>query len=495
MKLMLRSRLARISAAIVSGVLFYFVLGLNPYWLAAWLAPIPLLLAAFCARGREAGMLAWLALAIGLTSQFTYYWKVTGPVATIVLIILQMLLWGFIVRRTRAAVVSSSHWLTLFVYPVILAAVDTLVSFFSPHGTAGSMAFGQMGFLPVVQIASVLGAPAIVFLVSLFASTVAVALYRGREISRPWLGYGLAAAMLLSALGWGAFRLRVTAPGPWVKVGVVSVDDYVGAGVSASRVKAVWAAYDQAIRKLAAGGALIVVLPEKTFEFAHEETSKGMVQCGRLARDAGGYLVVGVQLDQPDRKRNVSWLFNGAGQLLAGYDKQHMVPHLESDLTPGHEDVIYTIERYPYGLAICRDMFFTHLTRAYSQKGVSAMLIPGWDFYVDAWWASRVAALRGVEGGYSVVRAGRESYLAVSDRYGHVLGEKRSDFLPGASLLATLPLGPAIPTPYARFGDIFGWLCVAGAALAVHLPGRLRRSMATNLTARSNSRVQGTRGI
>ena len=191
MKPLLQTRTGRSAAAIVSGVLFYFVFGLNPYWLAAWLAPIPLLLAAFYAGGREARALAWLAAAIGLTSQFAYYWKTTGPVATVVLIILQILLWGFIIGRTRAAVVSSSHWLTIFVYPVILAAVDTLVAFFSPHGTAGSMAFGQMDFLPVVQIASVLGAPAIVFLVSLFASTVAVGLYRGREISRPWLGYGL----------------------------------------------------------------------------------------------------------------------------------------------------------------------------------------------------------------------------------------------------------------------------------------------------------------
>jgi len=474
MNSLLQARAGRIVAAIVSGVLFYFVFGLNPYWLAAWLAPIPLLLAAFYAGGREARALAWLATAIGLSSVFAYYGKTTGPAATVIIVILQILLWGFIVGRTRAAVVSSTHWLTPFVYPLILAAADTLVAFFSPHGTAGSMAFGQMGFLPVVQIASVLGAPAIVFLVSLFASTVAVALYRGREISRPWLTYGLAAAILLSALGWGAFRIRITAPPPWVKVGVVSVDDYVGAGVPASRAEAVWAAYDQAIRKLAADGALIVVLPEKVFEFGPEERGRGEWRCGMLARDAVGYLVVGVQLDQPGRKRNVAWLFNGAGMLLAEYDKQHMVPHLEGDLTPGHEDIIRTIERQPYGLVICRDMFFTPLTRAYSRQGVSALLVPGWDFYVDAWWASRVAALRGVEGGYSVVRAGRESFLAVSDRYGHILAEKRSDFLPGTSILATLPLGPATPTPYARYGDVFGWLCVAGAVLAVVLPRRAR---------------------
>ena len=85
-----------------------------------------------------------------------------------------------------------------------------------------------------------------------------------------------------------------------------------------------------------------------------------------------------------------------------------MVPYLESDLTPGHENIEVRIDGEPYGLVICRDMFFTHLAQAYSRLGVAALLVPAWDFYVDAWWASRVAALRGVEGGYSVVRASRE---------------------------------------------------------------------------------------
>ena len=183
-----------------------------------------------------------------------------------------------------------------------------------------------------------------------------------------------------------------------------------------------------------------------------------------------------MQLGRQSGARNAAWLFTPAGSLAAEYDKQHMVPYLESDLTPGQANLVVRIDGQPYGLAICRDMFFTDLGSAYSRLGVRAMLIPGWDFYVDAWWASRVAALRGVEGGYSVVRAGRESYLAVSDRHGRIVAEKRSDFLPGTSILATVPLGPATPTPYARYGDIFGWCCVAGAVLAVVLPRRKRRN-------------------
>jgi hypothetical protein len=42
--------------------------------------------------------------------------------------------------------------------------------------------------------------------------------------------------------------------------------------------------------------------------------------------------VAGVQLNRARGKDNASWLFGPAGELLAEYRKQHMVPYLESDL-------------------------------------------------------------------------------------------------------------------------------------------------------------------
>jgi hypothetical protein len=83
------------------------------------------------------------------------------------------------------------------VYPVLLAAIDTLVSFFSPHGTWGSFAYTQMDGLPVIQIASVLGTPAIII------PRRTVCLHRcGRALSRterPWLAYGVPLVLIAIA--------------------------------------------------------------------------------------------------------------------------------------------------------------------------------------------------------------------------------------------------------------------------------------------------------
>src|SRR2546423_14948870 len=61
-------RAGRFVAAALSGVLQYFATGLEPSWWAAWLAPIPLLLAAFQASTREAWALAVVAGLIGSAS-------------------------------------------------------------------------------------------------------------------------------------------------------------------------------------------------------------------------------------------------------------------------------------------------------------------------------------------------------------------------------------------------------------------------------------------
>jgi hypothetical protein len=50
----------------------------------------------------EARLLTWLAAAAGVGANLTYYLKTKGPAATIILTILQVLLWSFFVGRTRS---------------------------------------------------------------------------------------------------------------------------------------------------------------------------------------------------------------------------------------------------------------------------------------------------------------------------------------------------------------------------------------------------------
>ena len=317
----------------------------------------------------------------------------------------------------------------------------------------------------VLQIASFTGTPGIVFIVGLYSSLAAVAIYRGREIRLPVLAYGLPAAILVAAFGYGNWRLSERHSEKSVAVGLASVDDYIGPRAPATQVNAVWSSYENAISELAAHGARIVLLPEKIEVLDKAPAEQRLDLLGAAARSTGVYLAAGMGLRQERETLNRFWLFSPSGELLTTYDKQHLVPGLESDMTPGKEFVTQEIGGVRYGLAICKDMHFPVLGRAYGRERVDAMLIPAWDFERDAWMASRITALRGVESGFAVIRSSREGLLTVSDRFGRFSAERRSAQTPGAWLLASAPVEHSAETLYAQWGDVFGWACLMLAVL------------------------------
>jgi apolipoprotein N-acyltransferase len=63
------------------------------------------------------------------------------------------------------------------------------------------------------------------------------------------------------------------------------------------------------------------------------------------------------------------------GALAATYQKHHLAPP-ERDLAVGQAYGGQRLAGVAYGLAICKDMHFATLGRAYGQRRVAAMLVP-----------------------------------------------------------------------------------------------------------------------
>jgi apolipoprotein N-acyltransferase len=136
---------------------------------------------------------------------------------------------------------------------------------------------------------------------------------------------------------------------------------------------------------------------------------------------------------------------------------------------------VQAIEGTRYGLAICKDVHFAALGRAYAELGAQALLVPAWDFGEDGEYAARLSAVRGVESGVAMLRASREGLLTISDAYGRVVLEKASAPMPGVTLLGRVPTPLPGATLYARTGDVFGWLCAAAALMLVLMQRLTRR--------------------
>lgn len=484
MKSRIGNILVKIAAAVAAGVLLHFIIDLRPVWWVVWLAPVPLLLIALRFHPQDARWMVLLAAVIGASCNFHYFRLVMPLRAVLIAITAQALLWTFLILATRRVAAHYRSWWTVSVYPVLWVAADTLMAALLPDGNWGSLAYSQGDQLPILQIASLFGAAGVLFLISLAPSALALAIAYGRSLRRGWIAYTLTAFLLVSSLLYGFLRLRKPVTGTETTFGIVSIDDPIGLKASAAYAAKILAEYDRRIAEAAAEGAQVVVLPEKIAMFAPAKAIDEQHHLSAMARENRVWLEVGVGIDDGRRPTNWAWLFAPDGALAASYEKHYMAPpERREHYAAGADYATTAIGGQSYGLAICKDMHFAVLGRAYGQRHAAAMLVPAWDFgYLDGWLEARTTLVRGIENGYAVVRASREGLLTASDAYGRILAETTSSEMPGRTLMATVRIAAPVATLYTRIGNLLGWLCVAAAGVFLSL-GRRWNSRKTELPA------------
>src|SRR5687768_3429928 len=81
----------------------------------------------------------------------------------------------------------------------------------------------------------------------------------------------------------------------------------------------------------------------------------------------------------PPERRNVAVVFGPNGDVILEYDKQHLVPGIERAYRAGNSIGLLWGESVPTGVAICKDLDFIPLGRAYARAGVGLLLVPAWD--------------------------------------------------------------------------------------------------------------------
>lgn len=447
----------RLALAVAGGVALRYTLGLTPVWSIAWLAPLPLLVAVARASRGEALLLATLAGLIGASVNLDYLRSVMGLPSALGVLALQTLTWALVLGLSRRVMTRASVLPAMLAYPLLWTAWDLLGAHFLPDGNWGSPGYSQAAFLPAVQVVALGGVPLLVLIMSLPASALALLLVRGKPA---WTGVLLAMTMSAATLAWGAQRL--TAPMvAGMPVGLAAIDDAIGPHATPAYAERIWRQYEQHIASLGARGARIVVLPEKIAMLGPGQAVAPLRQ--RLARAAARshvWLAAGVGFEDQGARYNRGWLFAPTGVLVQDYEKQRMAPP-ERAFVRGHTPALQDVDGKPMGLAICKDMHFAEVGRAYAQLQAQALLVPAWDFGRDGRYAARLSAVRGIEGGYAMARASREGVLTVTDGYGRIVAEAPTASFPGTTLLAHLPAA-APPAPlYARCGDAPGSLALA----------------------------------
>jgi apolipoprotein N-acyltransferase len=455
--------------ALVLGGLLRQVVGLEPVAWLAWLVPGLLLGLALRLPGRNPRLLVALAALVGTSVNFPFYRLLLPALAAGAVVAAQTLLWVFLVSAAQRVVRRYQAMWTVLVYPVLWVAVDTLLATLLPDGNWASLAYSQAAYLPLLQIVALLGVPGLLFLLTLGSSALAFALTYGTRLRGAWPAYGATVALVVVAWGYGEWRLQRPLAGPEVTFGLAAIDEAIGSRASTAYTATILCQYEAHVAALVAQGAQVIVLPEKIGGLlTPAQAPRWQQQFSGWAARYHVWLEAGVGVADGPQHRNLAWLFTPEGTLTTPYQKHYLAPP-EREFQPGIAYVVRRIAGQSYGLAICKDMHFATLGRAYGRRQVSAMLVPAWDFYVDRELAARMTATRGVENGYAVVRASRAGLLTVSDAYGRVLAAQPSRPLPGQHLLVRAQVPAPIATLYTHLGDTWGWVCVAAGVVLLVL--------------------------
>jgi len=450
---------------IATALLVWFGAGLTPWWPLMWIAPLPLFWYSLKSRWWSAAAVAAGAWLIGSTNLLGYFhtlglsfgtWLVNyGSLALMV---------AAGVCAFRYLVLRGAVWTGIAALPALWVSIDWLRNWVTPHGTAADLAYTQLRFLPFLQLASLTGPWGMSFLLLVVPAAIAAIIHlRGREPRRALQVAAIVGALLLAVLGFGVLRLNDAGRRETVQVGLIVSDMSANATLtSGTEAERLFSAYAAQARELAARGAQVVVLPEKIAVVRDADEPRVDAIFQALADGSGITVVAGELHISPVQKGVLRYnraQIYAPRTAVANYDKEHMLPPFESNLTPGTAKQILRRGDTNWGVAICKDMDFTSMSLAYGRSDAALLLVPGWDFNLDRTWHGHMAIMRGVEGGFAVARSAKNAYLTVSDDRGRILAQVRSDSAPFATLLTSVPVGHEA-TLFQMWGDWFAWVAV-----------------------------------
>lgn len=437
-----------------------------------WLAPIPWLLWSRRARG----WLPWLAMAallvVSMTAQLATIISEPIPWVFALAFAVPMALSLFLAFRLVEALrrATSDTWF-IYGYASLAALSDVSSGAFGPAGSWGTASAGLTDDLVLLQLASILGIGGIAFLVAWVGAFLTALL--DSPAPRTLLPHGLAlGAALLATTAFGTWRLSVPSSGPTVPVAAVvtdlglSPDGLPPREALDAEVEVLFARTELA----ASRGARLVVWNEGATAVLPEDEDALLARAADTARRLDIDVVVAwirVTGQDPLTFENKAMFLDNEGQLLTTYHKRHPVP----GETEPSDNPVPRLER-PYGtvsMGICYDHDFPEMARAHAAVGAGLVALPASDWAGIDPVHTLMARVRAIEGGFSTMRAVRDSASAAFDDRGRVRGWMSVEEDNDRVMLAELPTTPRW-TLHAAIGDrpmvlpgavVLGWIVVA----------------------------------
>lgn len=435
--------------ALVSGILLVLAFPKANIYLLAYLALVPLLISIRRSRNiPEAALYGALTGVIffgGVLFWMNTLYKWAGLWATLAWAALAVCQALFIAVFAGASKAGSNKFpkARILINPVLWTLIEWIRSL-GPYGvTGGGLGYTQAGFLPVLQLASVVGIYGITFIIVLFneAAAEAIAGIETRNLV-------IAALVLFTAGVFGYHRISsFRETGRPVKVAVVQANISQDDKLDYRKAFEIVDINECMSRKARASNPDIIIWPETAVTTYLFESESIYLKIQNLAAGGNSFYLIGTPYRERDKIYNSIAAFSKKGRINGRYDKQRLVPFGEylplrpffyrllgenplfaSDYNSNPHPKIIDLGTVKAGAVICFESTFPYLVRDKVRRGAQFILVAtndAWFFDSAALYQHiQAARMRAVENNMYVVQAANTGISAIIDPLGRIV--KRS---------------------------------------------------------------------
>ena len=324
-------------------------------------------------------------------------------------------------------------FLRSLVFPALFSSVEVLLAF-SPISSLGTMAYTQEGFLPLLQIASVIGSFRLSFLIFWFGTVAITAVEKRPGWKRLAVAY-LSVIVVVFIFGCTRLASYPADADKTVRVAGI-VGPYYEKYADGSYAEL---SYDETERYLvseaqraADSGAAIACWNEEAFSVDDTEEARLIQTAKMLAKEHEMILIPGIEVNDTDGSeggltinKSVIVLPDGA---LYEYIKTNLVPLIEASYVKGTGEIPTVMT--DLGIisnVICFDetyIGFVHGMGANTNsqfKNTDILFVPSWDWDSIKNAHTRMAAFRAIENGEAIVKPTYGGISAAVDPFGREL--------------------------------------------------------------------------
>lgn len=356
----------------------------------------------------------------------------------------------------------------------------------------------------LLPVASLGGVSALSFLAAGTSAALAVAWIERARPRTAARALGLAAALPLSFVLYGACATRTQIADPALaplRVGLVQANvgrhELWRPGLRERHLERLL----RLSRDAALASADLIVWSENAVPLFLDANPDAQRKIAALAAETGAAILVGAPRSEETgqgraRFFNSVYLFSPGTPGYAVYDKLKLLPYVESvpawaarlargapgfEYSPGEGPVTFTVRGWRIAPLVCFESIYPRFARAYARREADLLVNVSNDSWFDRGAAAEqhfgMSVFRSPETGLPMVRVANTGITAALDSTGRPTA--RLEAGTEAVGLVTVQPGPAGSTLYTRVGEAFAWLNVLVAAGALAWASRRARRPAT----------------